>query len=164
MELWELTDEHGVEQGVFYDRNSGMPMPEGYYFRVAEVWVRCGDKILITQRHPQKWAGLEWEVPGGGVVKGESPREAAARELAEEVGILAPAEGLREIAVSRHKNALVYSFYLSVPAIPEIKLQECEVVDHKFLTAKELDMMKDKMTVGTSSRLAPLLEFIKNNP
>jgi 8-oxo-dGTP pyrophosphatase MutT (NUDIX family) len=161
MELWELTNGDGVPQGKMYDRHSGEPIPEGYFFRVAEVWVRVGDKTLVTRRHPDKWAGLLWEVPGGGVLAGEKPDAAAARELSEEVGISAEAEKLINISVTRHKNAIVYSYFLELSELPEITLQPSEVVDFRFATDGELDLLFPEMTVGTSERLSFVREYIK---
>jgi len=53
---------------------------------VAGVIVRDG-LILIGQRPPGKSHPLEWEFPGGKIEAGESPREALARELREELDI-----------------------------------------------------------------------------
>ncbi|MCX6471067.1 MAG: (deoxy)nucleoside triphosphate pyrophosphohydrolase [Corynebacteriales bacterium] len=46
-----------------------------------------GPRLLVAQRsRPPELAGL-WELPGGKVEPGESPQEALARELGEELGI-----------------------------------------------------------------------------
>lgn len=46
-------------------------------------------EVLICQRSAEKPMGLKWEFPGGKVEPGESPEEALARELNEELGISA---------------------------------------------------------------------------
>ena len=53
---------------------------------VAAVLQREG-KILIGQRKPEQSHPLKWEFPGGKVEPGESPEQALARELDEELGI-----------------------------------------------------------------------------
>ena len=53
---------------------------------VAAVLQREG-KILIGQRKPEQSHALKWEFPGGKVESGESPEQALARELEEELGI-----------------------------------------------------------------------------
>lgn len=50
------------------------------------VVVRCANHILLGKRKGAHGAG-EWALPGGNPDAGESPREAAIRELAEETGI-----------------------------------------------------------------------------
>lgn len=52
---------------------------------VAGIIVREG-RVLLTQRTPGRDHSLRWECPGGKIEAGESPREALARELAEEIG------------------------------------------------------------------------------
>jgi 8-oxo-dGTP diphosphatase len=53
---------------------------------VAGILQREG-KLLIGQRMASDRHALKWEFPGGKVEPGESPREALARELREELGI-----------------------------------------------------------------------------
>lgn len=50
------------------------------------VVVRCGDYVLLGKRKGAHGAG-QWALPGGKPDGGEHPRDAAARELAEETGI-----------------------------------------------------------------------------
>lgn len=53
---------------------------------VAAILERNG-KILIGQRKPAQSHPLKWEFPGGKVEPGETPEQALARELAEELDI-----------------------------------------------------------------------------
>jgi 8-oxo-dGTP diphosphatase len=46
-------------------------------------------EVLICQRKPDQPMSLKWEFPGGKIEPGESPEEALARELQEELGIRA---------------------------------------------------------------------------
>lgn len=48
----------------------------------------AGVELLLVQRNPaQRFMGGFWVFPGGALDAGETPRQAAARELAEEAGI-----------------------------------------------------------------------------
>lgn len=53
---------------------------------VAAILEREG-RILICRRTPEQSHPLKWEFPGGKVEPGETPPEALARELHEELGI-----------------------------------------------------------------------------
>ena len=53
----------------------------------ALVRDRGGPQVLIAQRPVGKWQAGRWEFPGGKMEADESPRQALARELREELGI-----------------------------------------------------------------------------
>ncbi len=61
---------------------------------VAAILERDG-RILIGQRTPGQSHPLKWEFPGGKVEPGETPEQATARELEEELAI--QVRGLSEI-------------------------------------------------------------------
>ena len=152
MEIWELVDADGVPTGTLYERGSKQDIPEGMYFRVVEVWTRIGNRLLLTQRHPSKWMGLKWEVTGGGVVLGETVREAAVRELFEETGIKAGQNDILELGVKKFGAAIVYSYFLKLDNMPKLRFDPEEVVDHKFVTRNEFVNMKHDFNSGTLSR------------
>ena len=54
---------------------------------VAAIIERDG-RILIGRRKPDQSHPLQWEFPGGKVEPGETPEDALARELAEELAVL----------------------------------------------------------------------------
>lgn len=56
---------------------------------VVAALIRRDGKLLICQRKAGHRLGLKWEFPGGKVAPGELPERALARELAEELGVLA---------------------------------------------------------------------------
>jgi 8-oxo-dGTP diphosphatase len=57
---------------------------------VAAIIERQG-RFLICRRKPEQSHPLQWEFPGGKVEPGETPEQALARELEEELGILGAA-------------------------------------------------------------------------
>jgi 8-oxo-dGTP diphosphatase len=57
---------------------------------VAAIIERQG-RFLICRRKPEQVHPLKWEFPGGKVEPGETPGQALARELEEELGILGAA-------------------------------------------------------------------------
>ena len=73
-----------------------------------------GDKILLTHEKVSGW----YLVPGGGIEEGETPEEAALRELKEECGL----DGtiVRPLAVQyKTGGGAEYSFEVSIPAEQE---------------------------------------------
>jgi 8-oxo-dGTP diphosphatase len=55
--------------------------------QVVAAFLQSEGKILVGQRKPTQMHPLKWEFPGGKVEPGESPEQALARELEEELGI-----------------------------------------------------------------------------
>nr|WP_263366001.1 (deoxy)nucleoside triphosphate pyrophosphohydrolase [Edaphobacter bradus] len=73
-------------------------------FVVAALILRqaeTGTEVLICQRKPDQPMSLKWEFPGGKIEPGETPETALARELNEELGIIAVIG--KRIARVRHK-------------------------------------------------------------
>ncbi|MGC2160990.1 MAG: (deoxy)nucleoside triphosphate pyrophosphohydrolase [Silvibacterium sp.] len=54
---------------------------------VAAALILREGTVLICQRRPDQPMALKWEFPGGKIESGETPEQALARELDEELGI-----------------------------------------------------------------------------
>lgn len=67
---------------------------------VALAVLRRGDAVLLQRRARAPFAG-QWELPGGKVRGGEAPRDAAVREVREELGFDARVE--RDLGVREHR-------------------------------------------------------------
>jgi 8-oxo-dGTP diphosphatase len=66
------------------------PRPAGPALRfVAAALILRDGEVLIGQRRPDQPMAMQWEFPGGKIEPGESPEQALARELDEELGIQA---------------------------------------------------------------------------
>lgn len=68
--------------------SSARPTAPALRFVAAALIVR-GREVLIGQRRADQPMGALWEFPGGKIEQGETPQEALARELSEELGIRA---------------------------------------------------------------------------
>ena len=85
-EYWDVYDKNRNPIGKTIKR--GDPFGENEFYVCCEVWiVNSKNQMLVTQRHPDKKAGGQWEFTGGGVLTGETTLVAAAREVKEELGI-----------------------------------------------------------------------------
>jgi 8-oxo-dGTP diphosphatase len=77
---------------------------------VAALIEREGRLLLCRRPAGKRHAGL-WELPGGKFLPGESPLEAARRELAEELGIEVLAAGGLLLAVPDPGSPFVVEFH-----------------------------------------------------
>lgn len=88
MEIFDLYDRDRIKTGETMER--GGVCPEGRFRMVVHISIINSEgKMLIQKRQPfkQSWSGL-WDVTtGGSAIAGENSREAAERELFEEIGL-----------------------------------------------------------------------------
>ena len=147
-EYWDLYDADRTPLGRTIKR--GDAFAEGEYYVCCEVWVRNSEgKFLMTQRHPDKKAGGLWEFTGGGVLAGETTKQAAVRELYEELGVRAEESELSLLEVYRHKNYFMDIFVVRRDIdVNTLTLQPEEVVDAKWVSGEELlRMIEEKQVV-----------------
>lgn len=98
---------------------------------VAAVIERGDRRLLIGQRRSGDTSPLKWEFPGGKVEDGESPEQALARELREELG--ATLVKSAEIARVRHAYAaaateLEIRFFAARIASDDVAAKEFEKI------------------------------------
>jgi 8-oxo-dGTP pyrophosphatase MutT (NUDIX family) len=105
----------------------------------ALVAVYVGQALLLVRSSYRK----EWNFPGGTVRRGETPEEAAQRELAEEIGLagcsLSAAGDARGIWDWREDH--VHFFELRLDRLPQLQLDNREIVAAEFVSAHQLPGM-----------------------
>lgn len=113
----------------------------------ACVW-RDG-KVLLVERGKEPWKG-KWSLPGGSLEFGETVREAARRELAEETGVEADLERLVDIddAIMRDRAGTPVAHYSiacftghwrkgearAQDDVTSVQWAEIEILDHLDMT------------------------------
>ncbi len=142
MELWDLYDKDRKPLGILHKR--GDHIKRGTYHLAVGIWtVNDKNELLVTLRDKAKkdWPDL-WENTAGSVLKGESSRQGAVRELYEETGIKACEDEMVLIGTERTRNAFgdCYAVRKNVP-IEKIVLQKGETCDAKWVSLETLDQM-----------------------
>lgn len=104
---------------------------------VAAVAERDG-RIMICQRRPGAHNGLKWEFPGGKLEPGESPEEALARELREELDIEVAVGRVRDVVFHRYADRdVLLLFYGCRILAGEPATLDCNAV--RWVTPRELE-------------------------
>ena len=137
MEIWDGYNKDGTLAGV--DIIRGEPIPEGIYFITVEILVRHVDgDYLLMHRDPNKNVFPDYleATAGGGALKGETPFEAAIRELREETGIVT--DSLTPIASMPYHRMLCHQYLCVTDCSKDsVTLQEGETVGYKWVSEKE---------------------------
>ena len=137
-ELWDLYDENRIPLNKQIVRGE---TPEAGEYRVAvHVCVFSHEgKMLIQRRQPFKegWSGM-WDVTAGGsAVAGETPKEAAERELFEELGLKLSLP--RQHLTINFEGGFDDVFLITHDAeIGALVLQETEVAEARFASEEEI--------------------------
>ena len=166
MELWDIYTQDREPTGLTMVR--GSEHPEGYYRLVVHVCIfNSQGQMLIQQRQPFKegWPNM-WDVSvGGSVVAGESSREAAEREVAEELGLKISLEGVRPAITISFKEGFDDN-YVMIRDVKdeEITLQPEEVQAYKWADEAEiLQMIEDGVFIPYHKGKIELLFFLRNH-
>lgn len=73
--------------------------------RFAGVVARHEGRVALVLEHQSRWERAHWTIPSGQVERHESPEQGAARELAEETGLLVAPDDLRLVSTSETSSA-----------------------------------------------------------
>jgi isopentenyl-diphosphate Delta-isomerase len=115
----------------------------------AHVWIyNSNGEVLLQKRSMEKenYPGL-WDISAAGHVSaGEKPKDAALRELNEELGIRTDPKNLKKILVfksssdysgSYHNREFEYVYILKIPVNSKVIRQKEEVDATKFIPVKK---------------------------
>ena len=137
MERWDLYDEHGQKTNETWERSRAWEIPEGRYHIVCDVLIRHRDgEFLLTRRDPDKdiYPDCLEASAGGSALAGETPEQAARREMLEETGLTA--EKLDLIGTTRRpkSHSVIYAYLAEVNCEKDsVRLQEGETVDYRWV-------------------------------
>ncbi len=139
-EILDLYDQNRCRLGKFHRR--GDPLPESTCLLGAEIWVISGQKLLLTQRSPQKTHPYQWEGTGGLAQAGEDSLACIKRELLEETGLDISKETPLLLLQYRRPAGFtdVYAIRKKVD-LSKLTLQPSEVMGAKLVSLNEFDLM-----------------------
>jgi 8-oxo-dGTP diphosphatase len=83
-------------------------------------------EVLICQRRPDQPMSLKWEFPGGKIEPGETPEEALARELNEELAIDATVgKSITTVRHSYRNGGTIEIQFFVVTEFSGVRLSDC---------------------------------------
>jgi 8-oxo-dGTP diphosphatase len=124
---------------------------------VVAALIEADGKLLVCQRRRTDSFGLMWEFPGGKLEPGETPAQALARELHEELGVAAQIGP--EVFRTHHQyselgEAIDLIFFSATVAAADIRNQAFETMEwRRPQTLHELNFLPaDREFVAMLSR------------
>ena len=167
MERWDLYDEHGQKTNETWERSRAWEIPEGRYHIVCDVLIRHRDgEFLLTRRDPDKdiYPDCLEASAGGSALAGETPEQAARREMLEETGLAA--EKLELIGITRRpeSRSVIYAYLAEVSCEKDsVRLQEGETVDYRWVdTPAFLSMIREEPVLKIQyPRYKPYLDTLE---
>ncbi|WP_067147764.1 NUDIX hydrolase [Pseudotamlana agarivorans] len=179
-ELIDVADKNGKLLGV--SELKSIIHQKGLYHHTVHIWLYTNKgEVLLSQRSAKKAiCPLMWDVSvAGHVDAGETLKQAAIREIQEEIGLLVTAKDLQQIGVfncfQSYENGMIdnefHNTFLAELKVPlsELKPQEEEVEALRLVDLNEFDQLienihEDNLHFVPSNQAyyAFVLEEIKN--
>ncbi len=163
MEYLDLYDINKNLTGEKYLREKGKKseVPKGSYYIIVFIIIENSKKELLLQKTSIE-KGSVIALTGGHVKSGQTSKEAAIEEVAEELGLTIKEEELSLVNTGNNDRLIfdVYSLKKDID-INSLVYQEDEVEYAKFYTKEEVKDLIDNNLVRQSS-VDLLLEYIKN--
>jgi 8-oxo-dGTP pyrophosphatase MutT (NUDIX family) len=142
MELWDIRERSGRLTGRTVER--GQPLATGEYHLVVDIWViNAQGEYLVSRRADDKYPdpGL-WEPTCGSVVAGEDGKQAALREVREELGIeLNPDNGWLFSRFVLPDTIVDVWLFTQEADINDVILQPGETADARWADAEHINKL-----------------------
>jgi len=122
-------------------------------FKVVTCFIDFSGKVLVLQRGRKDDQYGMWGIPGGKIDEGETPREALAREIFEETGIITNQNSFSFLNKALSKNKYdgtyaLYLYYLKIKHLPSILINNREHLNYKWVTLKEFESLNLLVSQG----------------
>ena len=146
MELWDIYDENKQPTGRTMVRDDWNMKDDEFHLTVQAAIMRPDGRFLITRRKLKKsWGAGWWEVSGGGVLAGETSREAVIREVREETGLdVTSAKSDLAFTYRRDNHEEKNNYFVDVYRFEldfdesDVTVQEEEVEEFRLATPEEI--------------------------
>ncbi len=131
---------------------------------VVVIALNAQKELLLVRQYRPAYSGLSLEFPSGHVEKGETPEEAARRELLEETGHVAgKMESLGPLApgIGRFTNRMWCYVATGVQAVPDSNFKTEEGVELVVYRGKIKDILEEKGFVSSLCCAALLAAILR---
>ena len=149
-ERFDIYDDNKKRTGRTMERQGSFLKEGEYCLIVLCILTRPDGRYLITRRSMDKrWAPGAWEVPGGGVLAGETSEQAVIRETREETGIdltgcpLRLIDSYSNVDLARGDNYFV-DIYLAVSDFTEedVDIEKTEATAYAIVPFDEITRLQ----------------------
>lgn len=144
-EVLDIYDINKAKTEKKYIRGSNTLKTNEYVLVVEIIIINSQNEILLGQRSESKKINpLKWETTQGSVKNGENSREAAVRELNEELGINISKESLNYLETLKDDNEHIFKdmFWIRQDIdINKINFTDGEVINAKWVNINQFKNM-----------------------
>ena len=144
-EKLDIYNENKIKTGKIIERKEDVSLDKSEFVLAVQCWIiNTYKEILLTQRKLDKRYGGMWEATSGLVKSGENSIQGIKRELKEEIGIEIEDKDLKILKTVIGEKTIrdIYIINKDI-AIEDIKFNDGEVINAKYVTIKEFEKMID---------------------